>query len=352
MNEGLVEHISAILELKDNLTAICKLEFHTEIMKIWARWIITHRSLFPQSSLYLPSDTVYDGQLIQELIDKGCPIGHAKFLHKWLQQESIRINRNFRITADTEFNGLHGNLPIEIHSDRRHLILSCKGLKTQLANSSYQKLRDRCDPELKKLQSVDSYIWLTSLIYSMLDGKGLQWAVPYKFLNYLRAKLGCNTEIFASPINCYYDNYYSLFNTDKVFGSRGNFFTSSDNSFVEGAYQINPPFIDSLFTKTTERLLRLLKKADDNGKELTFIYIMPNWSNFRTLGLVTDSCYCVKSTELRSDYHYYYQYSNNTYIRARFSTLIVFLSTNAEICSRIYDRDIIRCFQNSRRKYI
>jgi len=349
MNVELVEHISEIIQLKKDLCTISKLTYNNEIMKIWARWIITHRGLFAQKSLFLPDDDVHDTQFIQELVDKGCPLKHAQYIHLWLWERTNKINKNYNIVADAEFGGIHGEEIVVQDKDKKYYHLNCGDIENSVKCTVYNKLKESYEKE--NTGKIDEYkfdmapyVWVTTVLYGMLDGKGLQWAVPPAFLQFLKQRLKCNTELFASPINHHYDKYYSLFELDRVFGSSGNFFNAPDSDFNEGCFQVNPPFIDSLFTKTTVRLLNLLEKAEEQGNELTFIYVMPLWTDFPTHRMVTDSRYCVRSVTLQSNKHSYYEYSTGAYIKAKFNTAIVFLSTDDKICDRIRDGQIQRLF--------
>ena len=340
MNKYVVSHIKDIMLFRDSLCLISHVDNETEIMKIWARWIITHRSLFPQKSLYIPDDREYDPQLLVELIEKGVSTLHANYLHDWMVTQAQSINKRFPwYSADMEFGGLHGDVPISIVYTDRDVTLTCDGLEAVVPQQIYTKLSRR----IKEFHSTN-YIWFTCLMYSLLDGKGLQWAVPCQVMNILRHRLKCDTELFASPINNFFGKYYSLFPFDKVFGSLGNFFAAPDSHFLTGTYQVNPPFIDCLFTKTTQRILKLLRIADENNRDLTFIYIMPHWEDFVTYNLVVESQYCVKQINLRPNNHYYYQHITNNYIRARFGTSVIFLSTNAHCCDSGTEFDIISAF--------
>uniref|UniRef100_A0A6C0J4Z4 PCIF1 WW domain-containing protein n=1 Tax=viral metagenome TaxID=1070528 RepID=A0A6C0J4Z4_9ZZZZ len=352
MNNELVKHLNRISQLKLTFHRISKLHYESESMKIWARWIITHRGLFTssQKSILLPDDEVYDTQLIQELIDKGCPHNHAKYLHKWLWEQTISINKNYQMTAEVEYGGIRGIEPVMLtpcYNNR--YCLKCGNINTYIKISAYDKLamslkNNSYLSNINDINDINGYIWLTNVLYTMLDGKGLQWAVPQQLMLFLKQQLNCTTELFASPINHYYDKYYSLFEMDRIYGSKGNFFTAKDNDFKEGCFQINPPFIDSLFTKTSLKILNLLKIANNNRKKLTFVYIMPIWKDFPTYTMVTDSHFCVKSITLSADKHSYYEYSTHKYIRARFNTAVIFLSTDDKICNKIYDDTIRRLF--------
>lgn len=345
MNESLIAYIRDIISLRGKFSTISHVEKKSEIMKVWARWIITHRSLCRQNNLILPDDDSYDSQLIVELQEKGANMYHAYYLHNWLINECRLINKNFNQIATAEYGGIHGHIPLQIkmHGSIVSISLSEPNQMTQtLPVSVYNRMSRRYTGlPLQK----NSHIWLCATVYDILDGKGLQWAVPPAVMEILKADLGCYSELFASPLNAYNKQYYSLFPLDSVFGSRGNFFTAPDSAFSEGTYQINPPFIDQLFTKTSERVLELLDKADKHNRELTFVYVMPEWRDFATYDMIAESRFCVKRIFLRSGQHYYYQYSTGSYIPARFGSYMFFLSTNSNICSNTLESNIRHAFQ-------
>jgi hypothetical protein len=348
MNASLITYIQKILQLRARFSTISHVEKDSETMKVWARWIITHRSLCAQHNLILPDDGAYDSQFIVELQEKGVTRTHGEYLHDWLIDECRSINSHYSPVATIESGGLH---QIDSHSDSKytvaisnasgHTTLVCAEMPQTIPTSVYNRMaRTYSGLPLQK----NSYIWLCATIYSILDGKGLQWAVPPTVMELLQSSLGCYTELFASPLNAYNKQYYSLFPMDKIFGSKGNLFTAPDTDFQEGAFQINPPFIDQLFTRTSERVLELLDKADANDKVLTFIYIMPEWKDFTTYNMIAGSRFCVKRIYLRSGYHYYYQYSSGTYIPARFGSYMFFLSTDSKICSNTLESNIRYAF--------
>jgi hypothetical protein len=343
MNDDLIFYIKEITKLRKLFSIISHVEKESEVMKIWARWIITHRSVCPQGNLVLPDDETYDSKLILELQDKGVTSKHSIFLHDWLIAECRTINKHFTPTASVEFGGIHGNIPITYAIKNNTVKLTCSGIEQLIPITVYNQMsRTFRPPQLTKKKN--GYIWLCAALYGLLDGKGLQWAVPPKVMGLLQTNLGCYTELFASPLNVYNKNYYSLFPIDTVFGSRGNFFTAPDSDFTEGAYQVNPPFIDPLFTKTTNKILELLDIADSAGKELTFVYIMPEWNDFPTYTMVSEARFCVKQIKLHANSHYYYQYGTSSFIRARFGTNIFFLSTNTKCCTHTLEKELIHAF--------
>lgn len=345
MNENLITYIGEILDLRGRFSTISHVDKKSEVMKVWARWIITHRSLCSQGNLVLPDDGEYDSQLIVELQEKGVSKTYAYYLHDWLITECRRINKNYNPIATVEHGGIHGNIPVALNLNGGTVSISLKS-----PNRSLQiipiSVYNRMSRHYTGLPSQkNSYIWLCTTLYSILDGKGLQWAVPPAVMELLQSNLGCYTELFASPLNAYNKQYYSLFSLDYVFGSKGNFFMAPNSHFIEGTYQINPPFIDQLFTKTSERIIELLEVADLADRELTFIYIMPEWKDFTTYNMISESRFCVKRVFFRSGQHYYYQYSNGSYIPARFGSYMIFLSTNNKICTNTLENNIRYAFQ-------
>jgi hypothetical protein len=346
MNSVLVSHIRDIIRFRDVLCTISHVESEADMMKIWARWIITHRSLFSQKTVCLPEDYEYDPQLIVELIEKGVSTLHATYIHDWMYEEARIINKGFQwFSATAEFGGIHGHCPIIEEYKGNIVNLTCDDISVEIPLGVYNKLLKAMRKYM--IPASISYIWFTCILYSLLDGKGLQWAVPQAVMNILRNKFGCDTELFASPINNYFSGYYSLFPYDKVFGSRGNFFTAPDKDFLSGTFQVNPPFIDCLFTKTTQRILKLLHKAEENGRDLTFIYIMPQWEDFNAYEQSVASPYCVKQIILWPNTHYYYQHVTNSYVRARFGTFILFLSTNPNCCDNATESEIVSAFSTN-----
>ena len=296
----------------------------SEAQKIWSRWVITQRCFGHAKSHFLPYRPAVDAQLMLELVEKGSTSKQAEALEAWLRASANQWNGRYPLPATTD-----NVLAVKSNGDRN--------LKEKL-------LRTHVGPEF----AAERDVHLCLCKYQLLEGRGLQWALPHELFDYLRVKLQCHTELFASPLNHYYTNYYSLFPSDKAFGSLGSFFSAPDSAFTVngGCFQVNPPFIDSVFTAVTQRVLRLLNTTK---QPLTFVYIMPKWVNFRTYRWLCDSIYCVKVIVLRPNEHSYYQAETNTYVKARFSTVLLVLSTSYEVGTRISHIDISRLFKGNRR---
>jgi phosphorylated CTD-interacting factor 1 len=118
------------------------------------------------------------------------------------------------------------------------------------------------------------------------EGAGFQAAIPGACFDVLLRHLDCSMECFASPLNCRYPTFCSAFlDTDVMFGSIGSFFSSNFNP-IEGSYEANPPFVDTLIQKMALKMDMLLSTSKKQKKSLSFVVIIPEWdqtSGWKTL---------------------------------------------------------------------
>lgn len=317
----LIKYYSTVLGVKNNFINV---KNKSEILKIWARWIITCRTEHISNvPFYPPNGSHLYSQLVKELCDKNYPIILQDELH----------NIDFTIPSATlEFPGWHGKIPITIKQSHKrtgstppiYFISPYKNndlgihVHSVIFNKLLKLFTKTCNCMVQWNKYSIPYIWQCLLNYELLDGRGLQWAVPPNVMA-IFAQMGCDCELFASPLNSYFKNYYSLFPIDRLFGSRGNFFSAY---LKPGTYQVNPPFVDSIFTLTTIKILSYLSRK----RNYTFIYVMPDWKDLSGYTMLANSPYLKLVCNLRPGDHYYYQYSTSTYIKATFKTKILILS--------------------------
>ena len=331
-------------QIKREFIDNCQVKRKYEAFKIWARWLITHQSLHKQPNWLLPSvATDNDLQITTELVNKGCSVVQAQHLYQELTYQVQKL------VATTNLEAPQASFTVTVTPHDNKVNLAYSKFKHDVSSRLYQQLchRVRALPAPAQAQA----IWQMLTAYYLLDGKSLQWAVPGNLMYYFQQQFGCNTEIFASPINVTYDQYYSLFPyTDSCFGSKGNFFTAPDSQFQSGCYEVNPPFIDILFTETSRRILELLVAADQNQRDLTFIYVLPDWDDLEGYDLLIGSRFCSREITLKTGEHYYYQSQKECYIQVHFSTKVLFLSTNPNICNHQQAGQIVAYFRNPTRR--
>jgi Phosphorylated CTD interacting factor 1 WW domain len=307
-------------ELKEWFVEMSLVHRRCEAYKIWARWLITHHcctgnNILPEKSV---DELLNDIQLIQELIEKGTPKKYAKRFY-------IEFCRHVEKVRDGEMSDLQ-------RSESR-----CSLVQREKLRKRYTGPDALFEVDLSRL----------SYMYDILDGKGLQWAAPPAVFRLLQ-HIGCDTELFASPLNCNLTHYYSLFEYDKLFGSKGNFFSAPETNFREGIYEVNPPFINEIFVKSTERIIHFLEVAESSGKGLTFIYIMPGWIDNESFALINSSKYKQQEIVLEKSDHYYYESSTSSFIPARFYTHVIILTTDREQVDIPYnfDKQLKNCFRS------
>ena len=169
------------------------------------------------------------------------------------------------------------------------------------------------------------YLFEYSFNYYLLDGKSLQWSIPTEVFDSL-SKYDLRGELFASPVNKYCSTFYSLFEVDKFFSSQGNFFSLSTNKMPSGLYEVNPPFIEEIFTKSTQLILNHLEYQTE---PLGFIYIMPGWVDLDGYNNLKNSRYYAGEVLLDKNRHCYFQSSNNKHIMASFETIVIVIGNDS-----------------------
>jgi len=125
--------------------------------------------------------------------------------------------------------------------------------------------------------------------YHTLESNNQQLAINPYFKEYLHKKYSVDFELFASSINCYYQNYCSLFfDLEKYFQSKGFF----DNISIEkGFYIANPPFDNQIMENMSMQFVKALQKSKE---PISILITIPEWDKkeygvFKSLELLKES---------------------------------------------------------------
>ena len=111
--------------------------------------------------------------------------------------------------------------------------------------------------------------------YDALGGSGYQLALSGDAFDVLVEHLGVTCECFASPLNCRFGRYHSLWKeTDSRFGSLGSFFTSKPTS---GSFEANPPWMPEVLLAAAKHISACLDDAAAAKRALSFVVIVPAW---------------------------------------------------------------------------
>jgi hypothetical protein len=335
--DALIEYYRRILELKKRF--VKNLEQHCsrkrEIYKIWAHWLIRilSKNRVNYHVLSQPNWDSTDDDIIKHMeqnqISRDVAISNYQNLAREYSDLFDRYGLDHeRLFADErKVMFVQSKIKSEQIAPENLYILSMENVNLfiKVTSDKYQKLRKHY---LGPTEQFLFYLFEYSFNYYLLDGKSLQWSIPQNVFDYLTT-LDLQGELFASPINHYHPFYFSLFWVDTKFGSRGNFFTLSDpvvGRQMKGLYEVNPPFIEEIFTDSSNLLTEMLKESES---PLGFIYIMPQWENLFGYDFLKKSDYFLGEVLLEKNKHSYFQSSNNKYILASFDTVILIIGNES-----------------------
>jgi phosphorylated CTD-interacting factor 1 len=149
----------------------------------------------------------------------------------------------------------------------------------------------------------DTYCLLARYETFTGNASAFQGAVPHNVFDALETACGVAHECFASPLNCHFPSFCSAFpDTDSPFGSAGSFFEWSPR---RGAFEANPPFINSTMLAMAQRLDALLAAAAAADEPLQFFVIVPAWTDAYFHKRLESSTYTRVSGTLRRKEHDY-----------------------------------------------
>jgi hypothetical protein len=148
--------------------------------------------------------------------------------------------------------------------------VSCSVNQTGL--SRLQELCDRLDSRVDKMTEMIGLM----LRYQCMGGftDNFHGSVPSSWGDVLDNF----TECFASPFNHKFENYYSMFEQDRVFGSKGNFFRMIEQNggiMPPGGYEINPPWMNAMY----ERIAQIIDSSMLKRNRIQAIIVGPNWTD-------------------------------------------------------------------------
>jgi len=150
--------------------------------------------------------------------------------------------------------------------------------------------------------------------FEMGEGRGWHLSVPDQFYSIIESEFDVDCELFGSPVNRRASRYFSLFSSDCVFGSLGDFFKSPVNlsSFLSlvGSparltVEANPPFQPLLMMRFARRLTQLLSDADGARYDFFCVCIVPDWPKCEPIEFLRQSPFLIHSISLEKGEHKY-----------------------------------------------
>ena len=280
--EKLQHYYRDIRDFKNFFIKNCCVEKKYEAYKVWAHWLIRNLCEVLDNYHIIPNQKIAeDPSIITHLTDKGSDpekvhefynqvILKALYLHQKYNQFKIDM-----INDATRVKQVSKLIEYTLSEENGNKYHTYKYMETYIKHNDikYKKLMGlyKGDPE-----SLNFYMFELGFNYYILDGHSLQWCIPPKVFDTLKTRLSVKTELFAAPTNVNLPLYCSLFYIDKQFGALDNFFNLSADQILEGTFEVNPPFIEKIFIKSSAMVIDFLERSQHHNKDLMFIYIMPD----------------------------------------------------------------------------
>ena len=153
----------------------------------------------------------------------------------------------------------------------------------------YEKMKHNYILDKNNTSFFKTLIQCLIIRYHTLESYNQQLAINPNFKEYLHKKYTVDFELFASAINCYYQNYCSLFyDLEKYFNSKGFF----DNIIIKkGFYVANPPFDNKIMENMSIQFIKALQQSKE---PLSILITIPEWDKkeyggFKSLELLKES---------------------------------------------------------------
>jgi phosphorylated CTD-interacting factor 1 len=142
------------------------------------------------------------------------------------------------------------------------------------------------------------------LRYRSLGADGFQAGLSTKTFAVLKTNYDVEFECFASPLNCTFANYGSLFpDVDSYFGSLGSFFDWNNELHSKDGYsfEANPPFIPEIMLQMTIKIDKMLSL--NPSVPLSFVVIVPIWKEVPSYSMLKSSLFLQKTILIHKDAH-------------------------------------------------
>jgi len=302
---------------------------------MYGRWVFNQKAVEgngPDFDPLLPSSAPVDNhQLPKELIEAGMSSSAALQVSTTLSELSCRAAR--RLIQLSKEHVQRGPVQKVAASDGT-VELSYANTTVIVADDHYNKLSNLWELNGGTNGTKDEDIFCVLQRYEALSGAspGFQMALPEDVFDVLHKHWEVVHECFASPLNCYFPSYCSLFpDTDSCFGSKGSFFGFSP---TEGSFEANPPFVEDTMTNNVRHMFKLL---DASSSPLSFVVVVPGWDDdsCKSYQLTTGSPFLKGQLRLHEKDHFYKNgmqhrmQGQQMYQQSRCATFLFFLQNEA-----------------------
>jgi hypothetical protein len=296
-----------------------------EFKNIFERWLLNSANIVDAADYIFASDVLkninheLNKNFIYEMLEKKlCSPKLANYiLNDIIKKASTFLNKKDDYAKEEITDS------IVIYNYTNYREMTFRKYKKEIANDRYQILS----------KAGDENILIAALRYAGIISSSQHWQMPIdKYREYVE-KYGVNLEGFASPFNSQLllinqGNFCSLFlDTDKVFGSIGNFF---DADLQNKVVAVNPPYVLSILDNMAKKCISECEKAEKLGNKIKLFIIMSAWRDTEAYISLSKSKYLLESSELKPMEHFYTDASDvrsgaSKQIPAKFTTALFVL---------------------------
>ena len=178
-----------------------------------------------------------------------------------------------------------GAMVIPVQQDRLTELLHVSAARghaeraDQLAESTAREVREQREQRERSDERARQVCHML-LQYRLLGNSGHQSSIPVSVVKYLEREFELECECFSSPLSHVLPRWYSLFESDRTFGSLGNFLRTKNETFTSGTFLCMPPCLDCIVGKTYKKISKLLTIAKLARMNMRFFVLTPeNQSN-------------------------------------------------------------------------
>lgn len=244
----------------------------------------------------LPSTVSYDKSILHELQDESNDVVYTK-------EQAENICKLMCESSRQAVQRLH-DMKVTTSVEDRDVTIT--RIKTQSRVSWLDNHITIDNNLLRKLQrlyvmknaSLDEYfnrrLFCMLMRYQSLGGSLIsmqQNAISKETYDTYVSEFGVTSECMASPLNSSADIFWSAFtDTDCFFGSKGNFFDTSDEELLQGgSFMANGPLLEETLDVLQERILSILEKTT---QPTSFLVGFAPWPDSVSYQNLKNSKYC------------------------------------------------------------
>jgi len=248
------------------------------------------------------------------------------YMNKVINDKNLFLLKNINLKKKIKINKIIYNINQENNKYKISFLLNYNNNKNIniikiLPRFAYLKIKNN-------KYKVEKYLLLFYIILGYDTGQF--WGLHPKFYKFIEGHFKNSLECFASPFNNNLKDYFSiLYDIDKYYNSKGNFFKNFLNINYE-AYIINPPFIDSIIIKT----LQLIEQKIAYNPVQIFLFI-PQWDDiilpwFNKIKFKYVNSFC----NLKKNKSIVFDYIENKELKASFPTYYIYInSISNKLCN-------------------